>query len=962
MAVFRDQSDLGSGSHLWGRIQTTLDASRYLIVLACPESAASIWVNKEIDHWYATNGTDRLILVVTAGDIAWDTDSCDFSNASTALPSALRGKFTEEPLYVDLRWARTSTDLSLRLSAFRSAVANIAAPIRGVTPAELESDDIREHRRTKRLARSAVAALVVLGITATAAAFIAADNRREADQRTRESVSRQVGLFALDQPISDVDTALLLSLAAARLDPEPSDASFQYGRALIGRYSRLDALLPVGDGQELRTIQAVGLSSNGDEVAAIERGADGSTHLLRWSTSGPRATGGTTPSSTQVPAQAIANGSTPRVHHAPTETLLEFGDAFTAVRRDGQFGVTHRVIATDDHRQRALMADDGRLTVVDLISEELTVTTNPVSASTIGHINDRLIALVDGRSVQLLDLAGDVIASGTLPTDAAAADAVASTTESVVVVTVDGDVIVMRREDSELRAGELTTLGTPVGDVRDLRVAPDGRRVLVIGSAGTVMVDVSRDAEGNAGGSGGAGGTSNVELDGDVRAAGPIAADPSGRFVAIGGERLTVWDLEALQRVLALPEQVSTIQWSGTCAQPTITCRLVSGGQSIAVWEPDTGRRMVLAADSNAQAVAISDDGLTVVSAGWGSHIARWSLDAAKVGDSTTIVEAGGPTDLDDSSGVVARASGTATTVGDRTVSTGPADVVEFAGSDRLIVVHDGTATLWNVADDVSIPVSSPCSGAMVAVTKSGALFAVHDPQRSTVALCDSATGQHLAATPIDAAFLPITALAVADDRTIAVGGRGHLIALTPDDSGGLPGVAIELVPGQPTTSVDAVATQGGYLAAGFRSPDAAARFASVVLWNPLADAPPISFTIDSTTVAAITFAGDVDVVVVASHDEADNPSLQAWEVTTRRRVGSPVRSDGGAIESLVSAGADIIAIQSDGSVQRWPLNRDPADEICAIVGRSLTRDEWSTVADGALRRFPYQELCPPQR
>ena len=176
MAVFRDQSDLALTPHLWSTIVTKLDESRYLVVLACPESAASAWVNKEVSHWCDTRGTEQLLLVVTGGEIAWDEAGNDFTAGSTAVLPALRGRFSEEPLYHDLRWARDTPDLSLNLSRFRGAVALVASTIRGVAPDDLESEDVRLHRRARRLAQTAVAVVVVLALLASAAAIAAVRN------------------------------------------------------------------------------------------------------------------------------------------------------------------------------------------------------------------------------------------------------------------------------------------------------------------------------------------------------------------------------------------------------------------------------------------------------------------------------------------------------------------------------------------------------------------------------------------------------------------------------------------------------------------------------------------------------------------------------------------------------------------------------------------------------------------
>ena len=49
MSVFRDESDLSLSPHMWPSIQQHLDESRFLIILACPESAA-VSVGEPRDH------------------------------------------------------------------------------------------------------------------------------------------------------------------------------------------------------------------------------------------------------------------------------------------------------------------------------------------------------------------------------------------------------------------------------------------------------------------------------------------------------------------------------------------------------------------------------------------------------------------------------------------------------------------------------------------------------------------------------------------------------------------------------------------------------------------------------------------------------------------------------------------------------------------------------------------------
>ena len=77
--------------------------SRYLILLASPEAAASPWVGKEVAHWLEHKGADTLLIALTGGTLAWDGASGDFArHETTPLPPALAGRFTSEPKWVDL--------------------------------------------------------------------------------------------------------------------------------------------------------------------------------------------------------------------------------------------------------------------------------------------------------------------------------------------------------------------------------------------------------------------------------------------------------------------------------------------------------------------------------------------------------------------------------------------------------------------------------------------------------------------------------------------------------------------------------------------------------------------------------------------------------------------------------------------------------------------------------------------
>src|SRR3979409_1121342 len=72
LRVFRDDASLSATPHLWPSIEYSLAQSRYLILLASPEAAASVWVDKELDWWLDHSSADTVLVALTAGDLSWD--------------------------------------------------------------------------------------------------------------------------------------------------------------------------------------------------------------------------------------------------------------------------------------------------------------------------------------------------------------------------------------------------------------------------------------------------------------------------------------------------------------------------------------------------------------------------------------------------------------------------------------------------------------------------------------------------------------------------------------------------------------------------------------------------------------------------------------------------------------------------------------------------------------------------
>lgn len=188
LRVFRDEANLSLNSALWSTVADAIEQSDYFILLASTNSARSVWVNREVERWLVRHGTDRLLIVLTDGLLKWDDEVGDFDERSDALPDVLRRRFAEEPLYLDLRWAQTPDDWSLKNPDYRKAIATVSATVRGINRDELEAEEVRQHRVVVRLVRAASAVLVALVLVAAGFGLFATRQSQRAGRAATETL------------------------------------------------------------------------------------------------------------------------------------------------------------------------------------------------------------------------------------------------------------------------------------------------------------------------------------------------------------------------------------------------------------------------------------------------------------------------------------------------------------------------------------------------------------------------------------------------------------------------------------------------------------------------------------------------------------------------------------------------------------------------------------------------------
>ena len=239
MRVFRDETGLAITPALWPSIETALLDSEYFLLLASPDAAASEWVQREVDCWLEHRPAAHLLIALTKGEIRWNDVAHDIDwNGTDALPRRLSKAFDQEPKYVDLRWARMATDLSLRNPDFMTAVASVTSTLRDLPLDELVGEDVRQHRRTRRVAATAIVGLATLAVAAMVFGVIASQQRDKAQRQEQIAVEqKQVATEQRDQArrrlvqlnsanglraagAGDVSAAMLWFAEAAKLEAD----------------------------------------------------------------------------------------------------------------------------------------------------------------------------------------------------------------------------------------------------------------------------------------------------------------------------------------------------------------------------------------------------------------------------------------------------------------------------------------------------------------------------------------------------------------------------------------------------------------------------------------------------------------------------------------------------------------------------------------------------------------------
>jgi WD40 repeat protein len=812
--------------------------------------------------------------------------------------------------FLSSRYARMAEQLQRGLRAVRTRGRLGTFPDRlGISPGAWEflNRSVRWERRRRLRAFVVLSVVIALLATATSVALV---QRQAAQQQQREALARQLIAEADTIRVQDPRTALLLGLAADRINP----------------------------GGETRASLVETLSTT--QYAGTITGQSGPVHDVVFSRKGMILA--TATENHQVLLWDLTQRTHPRLGK-PIQT--------------GQ-GPVNAVAFSPDGHTLAIGSEDHHVTLVDL--------THRAHPHRIG------MRLDAGEPVYALAFSpdGTVLAAGTYesvpllwnmsnparptafrpPTGghAGAIDSLAFAGRGHVLATGGGDRNVILWDYSDL--AHVHPIGSPLagvgGTVRSLAFSSDAH-ILAGGSLSSTLVlwDLTDPAAPRQ--------ASVLHTANPINA---VAFDPGKPILATGSDdhTVTLWDvsqpaapkpaqqpltshLAAVQSVAFSPDGKTLA--TGSSDQTVTLWNLTSANRPVPRGQHLTGR------GSSLSSTTFSPDGRILAAAGEDGSVILWGLDNKNPSPHVESLLPG----------------------------TTPVSSIAFSPtSDTLAVgTADNTVTLWDLAQPLTPhqlgpPLTGPTGPvSSVAISADGHLVAAGSADGTvTLWTFENQARPHWVTPPLTRSRLsPVNTIAFTQDgQELAVGSadgtvaiwnlvnpaRPYLLSLPADGSAGA---------ALPVNSV-AFSPDGKTLAAGSDG-------FTVTLWDTASPASPRPLgrplTGPVSPVNSVAFSPDGQILAAST----DDPSVVLWDLTDRnqpRILGQPAVGPTKPITSVAFAtnGSTIAAASDDGAVTLWSLNelnelrQDPTSRACQITLNGFSPHQWLQFVSA-----PYQPSCP---
>jgi WD40 repeat protein len=928
LRVFRDATDLRAAPGLWPTIEQALERSDWFVLMASPASAGSAWVRREVAWWAAHRPMSRFLIALTDGDIKWADDDFDWT-ITDAVPRSLSGRFTDEPLWIDLRRYRppAATSAPVRLG---NVVADFAAPIHGRDKDTMVGDHLMLQSRIRRAVRSVIAGLSALVLIAVAAAVIAVqqrntaeDRRREAVAQTRIALSRQLVVQAEASLESDPRAALRFGIAAAAIEPGATSHAALAHAVARTRYAGTLSGHPEG-------VVSASFSGNGDLLATADPrapdGGPGDLTVRLWDLSdrGRPSLAAALPAGEQVWSVALSpDGRTLAVAHPPGG--VQFWDVTrpaAPIRRGepirGPLGKVEFLAFTPDGS--ALGAggfDDGTVRIWDVRSRRpLSRLTQDGGFRSLAFSPDgRLLATgIYGGAARLWNVAdpahprplgGPLAFAGDdhiVEAVAFSPDGRTLATGSIEAGGYDGTLVLWDLSEPA-RPKRLSDPLPGTGAVESAMFVPDGR-TLVTGSAlnggsgfRTRLWNVTNRSRPAA-----AGGPLSHRYGGHL-----LALHPDGNTVVLGDDTgdVVLWNLtDRITPALLATGSHDDVVWSAQFDRASRYAVAVSDDHTAQVWQtggssPPSPIARLDVPDGGLRALALSPDGLTMAIGGYDTHegmVGLWDMTNPARPDPL-----GSP--LWD--------------FGNQVVD------LAFSPDGRSLATAswDGTVRLLDITDR-----------ARPAMTSQPLPLSTDAPPENARSVAFSPSGTMLAASSDETVYL----WAVTDrfrptllGRPLTLTAQVNKVSFSPDGR-----------------TLAAAAADNTIQLWDLTDPGKPAILGSPLLHN--AEAQDAAFSADGKLLASVSFDG----------------AVRLWDLTDRTRpesLGPALRAGHSGGSVAFSADGTLLATAGGNETRFWELRglrtllADPVAAACGLVGSGLSPSQWARHITGV----PHRDTCP---
>lgn len=480
--IFRDQTSLSVTPELWSEIEANLSHCQFFILMASVQAAGSIWVRKEVQWWLQYREIESLFIVVTDGEILWHPESNDFDwQKTTSLPPDFQYRFRSEPLYVDLRWVKETDDLSLRHSKFRDAILTLAAPLYEQPKDELDSEEIRQHRRFRIVTFGVAVVISILAIVSIYFFTYAQQEAVRAEVNWREGESRKLAAMSIDMldRNESIDDAIKIAIMAWKLK-STSEAGIALQK-LEGASSEMARVL----GRHTRGFAAFAFSLDSSLLATL--GRDGSILLWKsntWSQDGNLLVGGLSNDGPRCSglltcknSHLLLNESNSRLLVWESTGAMELWDLQAADRRiiskfNHQGKSLMNVAINADGNLIAIVEQSGSLAILDVDTSVLLSVPKTLNLkSVIGVYFDSEGSLLIVEAIQEKRPNGVRVSSWNIRT---------------------GEITI--GPITELLNG-IGKLGYIIGNLEEIGFSRNGKRIILKGHYGDSLVEIRRDLQ-----------------------------------------------------------------------------------------------------------------------------------------------------------------------------------------------------------------------------------------------------------------------------------------------------------------------------------------------------------------------------------------------------------------------------------------------------------------------------------